>query len=343
MKKVKIISIDGGGVRGIIPAIILQALEQKIQLRTKNQQSRLVDFVDFIAGTGSGGLLTCALLTPNIELSSKPKFSAKEVVEFYLEFCNKVYSKTLFHKIQTLGGVIDEKYPVKELETFFDKEFENNKLSQLIKPCLFTAYDLDHRRAIFFTQHNAKITKAKDFYIKDVARAASATPPYFQVANIKSELGISYPLIDGAVFANNPAMCAYAETRKMYFESVKHPSSKDMYLLSLGAGKSERHFTFHEAKNFGSSQWTKPLLSIMMSGNAETVSHQLKWLFDSENNKNGFHRINPELNNASSNFDDSYKANLGALREAATEYISKNQNILNEIVENLVPIEKTLE
>ncbi|WP_186756520.1 patatin-like phospholipase family protein [Echinicola salinicaeni] len=343
MKKVRIITIDGGGVKGIITTMILKALEEKIQRRTKNKESKLVDFVDFFAGTGSGGIITCALLSPNDQLPSKPKFSADEVNNFFHEFCNKAYSKSIFKKIQTLGGLIDNKDFRKGLDTFFREQFADKKLSQLIKPCLITAYDLDHRRAIFLNQHNAKITKAKDFLIKDVAIASSATPPYFQPANIHSDIGISYPLIDGAVFANNPAMCAYAETRKMYFENAKNPSSKDMYLLSLGTGKPEKSINFHDAKNFGISQWTRPLLSIMMSGNAETVSHQLKWVFDANKNKNGFQRINPDLKNASSNFDDSHKSNLEALRETANDYISKNETTFNDIVENLVPIEKALE
>lgn len=343
MNKVKIISIDGGGVRGIIPAIILRALEDKIKLRTKNKESRLVDYVDFMAGTGSGGFLTCGLLLQDNEHSSKPKFNTNEVLEMYISFCDKVFTKPIIHKIQTLGGVIDDKYPSRELENFLFNQFGETKLSQLIKPCLITAYDIDHRKAMFFTQHNAKITKAKDFYIKDVARAASATLPYFQVANIKSDLGISYPLVDGGVFANNPAMCAYAETRKMYFESIKNPSSKDMYLVSLGTGKPEKHITYDEAKNFGPKQWSKTLLSITMSGSSETISHQLKWLFDADKNKTGFQRINPDLINADSSFDNAETNNIELLKEAANDYISKNDALLNSIVENLVPIEKTLD
>ncbi|UCS91628.1 patatin-like phospholipase family protein [Echinicola marina] len=343
MKKVKIISIDGGGVRGVIPALILQALEEKIQLRTKNKHSRLVDFVDFFAGTGSGGVITCALLNPDDKLKAKAKFSTEEVNNFFHEFCLKAYSKSHLHKIQTLGGLLNDKYTDKALNTLFTEQFADNKFSQLIKPCIIAAYDLDHRRAHFFNQHNAMITKAKDFHIKDVARVATATPTYFQAVNIKSELGISYPLIDGAVFANNPGMCAYAETRKMYFENIKNPISKDMYLLSLGTGLPERQYTFHEAKNFAPGQWTKPLLSIVRSGNAETVTHQLKWLFDAEKNKNGFLRINPDLKNASNKFDAASKSNLKALKEAVDDYISKNESLLNEIVQNLVPIEKALE
>ncbi|WRX25001.1 Patatin-like phospholipase domain - like 10 [Theobroma cacao] len=89
-KLTTILSIDGGGVRGIIPATILAFLESELQLDGK--EARIADYFDFIAGTSTGGLVTAMFTSPNDE--NRPLFAAKEIIEFYLEHCPKIFPQT---------------------------------------------------------------------------------------------------------------------------------------------------------------------------------------------------------------------------------------------------------
>ncbi|MBD8487385.1 patatin-like phospholipase family protein [Echinicola sp. CAU 1574] len=342
MNKVRILSIDGGGIRGIIPATILNEIEKKIQLKTGNKNSKLADYVDFVAGTSTGGILACALLTPSKESPSKARYSAKEILEMFHKYGTAIFKKNLSHQLKTLWGLIDEKYSKYTFERSMASIFNNTMLSQLLKPCLITAYEISNRKAMFFTQHNAQKTKAKDFFVRDVAEASAAAPTYFEASEISSALDVSYPLIDGGVFANNPAMCAYAEVRKLAFEYVNQPTSSNMFMLSLGTGEVQNPLLFSEVKSYGLAQWIKPLISIMMSGNAETVSYQLKWIFDAGKNAKSYIRIQPSLHNASSEIDNVSKKNIEALTEAAELFISENNDLLENIVSQLVPIEDTL-
>ncbi len=164
----------------------------------------------------------------------------------------------------------------------------------------------------------------------------TAAPTYFEAANIKSILGVSYPLIDGGVFANNPAMCAYAEARKCKFGEVEHSSSKEMLMLSMGAGSVNEKIPYSSARNFGLVQWIRPLISVMMSGNSETVSHQLVWLYDAGKNSEGYIRIEPDLHNANPDLDDASNENLNALKEAGLHYIQKNEEKIYGIVSKLI-------
>lgn len=339
MSKIKILSIDGGGIRGIIPGTILQVIEEKIQKKTGNADARLVDHVDFIAGTSTGGIITCGLLTPSPEDPTRPKFSVEEVVNLYHEHGKDIFYKPFWHKIGGLWGVLDEKFPNTALKKVLESQFGDIQLSQLLKPCLITAYEIKSRRAMFFTQQSAKKTKAHDFLVKEVAQATSAAPTYFQAALIKSILGVKYPFIDGGVFANNPSMCAYAETRKMDFHTVKRPTSKDMYLVSLGTGCVDEELSYQKAKNYGLAKWIRPLISIMMSGNSETVSYQLKWLFDAGSNQDGYFRIEPDLLRASPSMDDASRKNTDALREAGLNYVANHEDKIDMIVDNLIKID----
>ena len=85
-KKITVLSIDGGGIRGIIPATILAYLEKefnrKMQAQSGSQkQYRIADMFDFVAGTSTGGILGCLYLTPDAQ--QNPKYSATEIIDFY--------------------------------------------------------------------------------------------------------------------------------------------------------------------------------------------------------------------------------------------------------------------
>ncbi|MCH7534212.1 MAG: patatin-like phospholipase family protein, partial [Bacteroidetes bacterium] len=80
----RILSIDGGGIRGILPGQILVALEEKLKAKTGNANTRISDYFDLIAGTSTGGILTCALLCPD-KSGKRPRFTAAQVVDLYLD------------------------------------------------------------------------------------------------------------------------------------------------------------------------------------------------------------------------------------------------------------------
>jgi patatin-like phospholipase/acyl hydrolase len=110
---------------------------------------------------------------------------------------------------------------------------------------MITAYDIQRRCAKFFTQIDARNDPAQDFLVRQVARATSAAPSYFEVALARSSTKVDYPLIDGGVFANNPAMCAYAEARH---KLPGLPSAENMAILSLGTGYVKKPYQYTTAK-----------------------------------------------------------------------------------------------
>ena len=108
MKKVRILSIDGGGIRGILPGIVLDQLEKKLQKKTKNPNLRLSDMFDFMAGTSTGGILTLAYLTPNE--NDRPKLTAMEVVNLYLDRGDEIFDTSLWQRLKSRKGITGEKY-----------------------------------------------------------------------------------------------------------------------------------------------------------------------------------------------------------------------------------------
>jgi len=330
-----ILSIDGGGIRGIIPGQIIVALEEKLKKKSGNKDARIADYFDLIAGTSTGGILTCAYLCPDLKKPAKPlrpKFTASEVVDLYLERGDEIFNIPLKHKILTAGGTLDEKYPVDELEDALEDYFGDTRLSQLLKPCLISSYDIKRRQVHFFTQHDAVLNEAWDYLVKDVARATSSAPTYFETSKVKSLTNITYPLIDGGVCINNPALCAYAEA-----QNKLKIVAKDMVILSLGTGFEKKAYDYNSAKDWGLISWVQPLINIMMSGVSEVVDYQLKQIFSALGNSEQYLRINTEFPiGVNPDMDDASQHNLDALKELGTETAQKFGKELDKLVDMLL-------
>lgn len=341
-KKIKILSIDGGGIRGILPGIIISYIEEALQ-KAEGPQKRISDYFDLVAGTSTGGLLTLIYLTPDLT-SMRPKFTAKQAVDLYITRGEEIFSISLWQKMKSAGGLTDEKYSASALEEALNDYLGDIRLSQLLKPCLITAYDIRNRKAKFFNSVDA-VHETKDYYIKDIARATSAAPTYFEPARIKSLYGTPYPLIDGGVFANNPAMCAYAEARTMDFSKIlsnpeikAYPGIDDMMILSVGTGSQKTPYYYEEAKDWGALGWLKPIIDILMSGNSETVDYQLRKLFCAEDNPLtcNYIRLEPKIISADSAMDNGTIENIRALTNDGKQFVEENKKQLDAIVNRLL-------
>ncbi len=337
-KFTRILSIDGGGIRGVIPGEVVVALEKKLQAVPGNENKKIGDFFDMIAGTSTGGILAMLYLCPDVNDRKTPRFSAQEAVNVYLKSGGSIFDVSFWQRISSVGGLTDEKYSADALEDTLQDYFRDVKLSELIKPCLIPAYDIEERRTKFFNQMDAQANNhQRNFFARDIARATSAAPTFFEPALIKSMSNEPFALIDGGVFANNPAMCAYAEARE---KLENKPTAKDMVILSLGTGQAKESYDYDDAKDWGPLGWAKPLLDIMFSGVSETTDYQLKRVFQSVSDdvENQYVRIQTDLTvpPPSSEMDNASRSNLNALRKAGQDLALAKDAELNEVVELLL-------
>jgi uncharacterized protein len=322
----RILSIDGGGIRGLIPAQVLTVLETKLQKASGNPDVCIADYFDLVAGTSTGGILTCLYLYPGI--NGRPRYKATDAVEFYLENACAIFDITLFQRIKSVDGILDELYPCKGLESMLKEKMGDTKLSELIKPCLIPAYDIEKRAAYFFTQLDAQKYSYRDFLLRDVARATSAAPTYFECAKIDSLSNVTYSLVDGGVFANNPTLCAYAEARKIGFK----PTAKQMVILSLGTGDVKTPYCYEQVKDWGGLQWVSPIIDILMSGTVEVADYQLMQMFKGVKAPHQYLRIQPLLPVANSDLGNSNPANLHTLVEIGEKAAEENDAALDKLV-----------
>ncbi len=326
---VRILSIDGGGIRGIIPGLVLQYIEEQTQ-------KSISESFHMIAGTSTGGILACTLTAPI--LNGKPR-QCSEIVNLYRNRGKDIFARSFWKGFGSLGGMVDEKYDSENLEKVLLDYLGGISLSDVSQDLLVTSYDLHKRKPYFFKSWKARgeqldpneTAADRDFFLREVARATSAAPTYFEPAKFEKP-GQFIPLIDGGVFANNPTMCALASARKLY------PNRSRFLIVSLGTGETQRIIPYKDAKDWGLIGWARPLLYVLFDGVSDAVDYQLSQEFKRQD----YFRFQTELSNdfddenaPNDDMDDARPENIRKLEKVAEELIRKERKNLDRLVNQL--------
>ncbi len=305
--QIRILAIDGGGIRGIIPAVILAALEQRTG-------KPIAEMFDVIAGTSTGALLATMLTVP--DAGGKPKYSAAEMVDIYVNEGPVIFHKSFLRNIGDLGGATGPKYPDSGIESVLKKYLGDARLKDTLKEILVCSYEIQQRAPWFFRTSRAKASPLQnDFPLWEVARCSSAAPTYFSPERITSGDGKTWALVDGGVFANDPGMCALADVRAADPEA-------DVLLVSLGTGEHTRPIQYQEAKGWGMLQWAKPILDVVFDGIGKATNYQLRQMLPDVRGDGRYFRFQAALSVASDELDDTDSENLMDLKAQAMGVIT---------------------
>jgi patatin-like phospholipase/acyl hydrolase len=319
---IKILSIDGGGIRGVIPAMVLAEIEQ----RTKQPIAHLFDLV---AGTSTGGILALGLTIPR--RSGAPLYTAEELLGIYEHEGRRIFSRSLMRRVLALDNLTWKKYASGGIESVLLEYFGESRLRDAVTDVLITSYEVERCFPFFFKSANARQRPDYDFAARDVARATSAAPTYFEPMKILT--GTSdhhYTLVDGGVFANNPAACALVEAR------ATHPDADGCLVVSLGTGSLNRSLPVAIAKYWGTVRWAKPLIDIVFDGVSSTVDYQLKELLPGKDgDARHYYRFQTVLDSHNSSMDNASPDNITALKGLALRMMDCQSKDLEELCEKL--------
>ncbi|MEG4577397.1 patatin-like phospholipase family protein [Microcoleus sp. N3A4] len=342
--KYKILSIDGGGIRGIIPALLLAEIERRTQ-------KPIFSLFDLITGTSSGGILALGLTKPRLSSDVSDnlpvaEYTAEDLLQLFLEYGVEIFYEPLFQRL--LGPLEDiflqPKYPSESKEEILRQYFGNAPLKNNLKKVFVTSYDIEQRIPIFFTNKLEKLQiesknfckLCEGFSLLDAALATSATPTYFAPHRIVNphNSGIVYTLIDGGVFANNPAHLAILEAQiSSKRKAQKVLNTEDILVVSLGTGSLTSVYPYKEVKNWGLLQWGRPLLNIMSDGSSEVVAGQLEQLFEPSDleAKSFYYRFQTLLDSELEEIDNTKLPNTRQLQAIAHRLISNKSQQIDEL------------
>ncbi len=299
-KYIKILSIDGGGIRGIIPAMVMANIERETG-------RRITDLFDYIAGTSTGGVLALGITLAGDD--GRPRYTADDGIRLYREEGKYIFDQTVWQRIRSVDGLREERYPSSGVESVLQKYFGEARLKDSLKDVLITAYENERRIPWFFRSSRAKVNPEYDFPTWQVARSTSAAPTYFEPMKIDFNEGEDYySLIDGAVFANNPTMCAFVDMK------LAHPDA-DFLVVSLGTGQLTKPYPYTQTKDWGLVEWAMPVIDVLMHGVNETIDFQMRQLLPYvEGGIHRYYRFQVRLNDDNQKMDDISPKNLRELQ-----------------------------
>jgi patatin-like phospholipase/acyl hydrolase len=267
MAKYRIVSIDGGGIRGLVTAILLQRIVSTPGLE------KFLDSIDLIAGTSTGGLLALGIAN---------QMQPSVIRDLYVKKGPKIFDDSWLDNVLDLGKAFGADYNTKNIRRELKRLFGDLTLGGLKKRVLITSFDLDNEdpetrqwKPKLFHNFPGPDNDSKELVV-NVGLYTSAAPTYFPSVD---------GYIDGGVYANNPSMCALAQTQDNRTNPT--PSLDDIVLLSLGTGTS-LHYIKGKANDWGYTQWIKPLINLMLDGTVGIAHYQCEQMLQKQ-----YHRLAP--------------------------------------------------
>ncbi|KAK8347434.1 hypothetical protein V6Z11_A06G017400 [Gossypium hirsutum] len=330
-----VLSIDGGGIRGIIPGIILGFLESELQ-KLDGEDARLADYFDVIAGTSTGGLVTAMLTCPNDK--NRPLFAAKDIKDFYLTNCPKIFPQPgcpLFSQTtKVLKALSGPRYDGKYLHYIIKKKLEGKRLNETLTNVVIPTFDIKLLQPVIFSSFQVKKNPTLNALLSDICIATSAAPTYLPAHYFKTIVfkrkKRENNLIDGGVAANNPTLLAMGEvSRDIIDKNVDLRCTEAIdyskYLvISLGTGSSSEaktttKYSAKQAAEWGMLGWltsggSTPLVDVFTQASGDMVDLHLSVLFKALDHSDKYLRIQDDkLKGDVSSVDIATRTNLDEL------------------------------
>ncbi|MBX2806559.1 MAG: patatin-like phospholipase family protein [Hyphomicrobiales bacterium] len=342
-----VLSIDGGGIRGLISAEILAWLETEIG-------QPISSCFDLIAGTSSGSVIAGGLA---IGPDGNQLVAASDLPEFFTQDGPSIFRPKPFPVVSAIRWLLGPKHNIDDLRTVLERQAGDLMLSQIRNNILLTAYDMRLGRPVLFQswlaggrEHQADMNRRsgrglmefcptqcsgdrEDFRLVDAMLASTSVPTYFAPVRIPRNDDEHYALIDGFVFAINPVVSAYFAARRLYGPSRK------VKILSVGTGKYERQYNYDMIKGWGAAKWLQPMLQVFPDGMSDASETYMQWM--SEVADVEYFRLSAVFDmerrseNPSPDMDDASPDNLRKLSETGKQLIEENKEILRAIAQQL--------
>ncbi len=256
-----ILCIDGGGMRGLIPVVVLQMLEDLI--RENGGKDDIARYFDLIAGTSTGGLISLSLSCESSLKHMDGQLDLDSLMETYLTMGDEIFKPKA--SILGLRQMVEDKYSSTNIQKLVQRWFGARPMDTAKVPTLIMAYDISNGQQQMIRSY----ADEADYPVWVAARATSAAPTYFSPCEYDGKL-----LVDGGVVANNPAIYAYFEARRLY------PECKSFHILSLSTGGSYHTMTIESTR--GLMNWAEQVSPMYSTAQKRTTDFVLEGLSDVE-------------------------------------------------------------
>ena len=337
MEKYCILSIDGGGLRGVVPLTILKTIEAKTG-------KRIHELFNFIAGTSTGGLITAAISIKNPLNPVEPLYTLDDVIDVYVHRGHEIFPERtkIGNFLHGAEDLFRPKFSDSGIKTVFTDVLKNYKMLDCLNDIMICSYDLNNNIPLFFKSRAAKNNATQNALLYDVCRATSAGPSYLPSYEFFYPNDAENPnrnCIDGGVYVNNPSMAALVEFSKYhYYYLPSFPADTDIdyddvFVLSLGTGSYTGKINDADTLNKGEIYWAQQISEIMMRGVNRATDYEMSEMMDKEN----YLRLTVAIDtNTHSEMTNSSSETTQYLVAATNEMLTQNDNVINNFINKML-------
>lgn len=337
MKKYCILSIDGGGLRGVVPLTILKAFEAKTN-------KRIHELFNFIAGTSTGGLISAAISIKNPLNPTMPLYTLDDVIDVYVHRGHEIFPErtklgSLLHDGEDL---FRPKFNDKGIKAVFTDVLKNYKMLDCLNDIMICSYDLNNNLPLFFKSRAAKLNAAQNALLYDICRATSAGPSYLPSYEFIYPNDADDPkrnCIDGGVYVNNPSMAALVEFAKYHQDYLPSTSEdadidyNDVFVLSLGTGSYTGKINDSDTLNKGEIYWAQQISEIMMRGVNRATDYEMNEMM----NKGNYLRLSIAIDNDThSEMTNSSSETTQYLVAATNDMLAQQDKNINDFIDRIL-------
>ncbi len=299
----RILSLDGGGIRGLVTSRWLAGVDAALAAAGK---PHIPGAFDLVAGSSTGGLIACGLA-----LGRSPDVLA----QFYRDRRHEIFpgiARRLWSRATRLlsDGPSAPRYDGRGLEAVLADVFGDARLGDCSVKTLITSYDVINRKPVIFKSFKPEHA---DLRVRDICRATAAAPTYFPAHPLRVE-GRDCALIDGGIVANNPPACAIAEALR---RDDNVDCTRDLIVVSVGSGERTRTIDLRSAREWGALEWAIPIIDVLFDGNAESVDYIAQHIVG-----DAYFRLQTPLTIGLDDLDDVSDTNINALEALARGYLA---------------------
>ena len=298
-REINILSITGGGMRGLVTLYEMKALEDKLD-------RPLSEYFDYIGGTSTGGIIASMLAFG---------FDIQQTINFYEKHGPKIFEKKFFR-----WGLLRPKYDDRYFNKITRQTFKGLKISDSSVNLVVPAYDIDNFTKRIFKSYDTR----EEVDMFDVIRSTASAQTYFKVHSFD---GANF--IDGGMVINNPSQLLFIEA--LY--KIRNGEAKGINIVSFGTGRKDTDIKVSK-RGKGKLFWAKPTIDILLNEQARTTDYYLNRIVGTLGSGSYFN-IEPILNRSSKDIDDASKSNLAAMRLDGIESAEKHIKIINKVAEKL--------
>ncbi|KAG2381131.1 hypothetical protein LR48_Vigan11g164300 [Vigna angularis] len=313
-KLITILSIDGGGIKAIIPATVLDYLDKA--LKAKDPTADLADYFDVMGGTSTGSITTAMLATPSLDDPTRPAYTPAQILDFY-----KLNGPRIFNPSRPGNGPL---FDGEGLHGAASEALKETRVGEALTNLVIPAFDIKKQKPFVFSSYKLEKVPYLNAFLSDICISTSTAPTQFPPYYFENN-GVEFNLVDGGEAAVNPTQIVVSEV-------LQQNEDPEILVLSLGTGATEIEeiYDADQAATWPKQTWA--VIDTNFQGRAYTAitEYYLSSIFSGFQSRNTYLRVQEyDLNPDLSDPVNVTKASLDGLEETGKQLLMKKMVTFN--------------